>query len=128
MLAAMAIYALPLWYGHSHHETERSKLTMVFTLLAVSPLAHAFNCRSRTASIFKLGVFSNPLLIAAVVVSGAIHLLALGIPALRPVFRTDHHWTGMEVLVTAALALLPVPVIELAKLLGLGAPRAVRKA
>jgi len=122
--AAMAIYALPLWPGLPAYEVERSKLSMVFTLLALSPLAHAFNCRSRTASIFKLGVFSNPLLVLAVVVSGAIHLMALVVPGLQPVFRTDHHWTGMEVLATVGLSLLPIPVIELAKVLKIGAPKA----
>ena len=115
--AAMTIYVLPIWSGHTAYEIERSKLSMVFTLLAVSPLAHAFNCRSRTASIFSLGVFSNPLLVLAVVVSGAIHLMALAVPGLQPVFRTDHHWTVVEVAVTLGLSLLPVPVIELAKLI-----------
>jgi Ca2+-transporting ATPase len=122
--AAMVIYVLPIWSGHTPHEVERSKLSMVFTLLALSPLAHAFNCRSRTASIFKLGVFSNPLLVLAVLVSGAIHLMALAVPGLQPVFRTDHQWTLTEVAVTLGLSLLPVPAVELAKLLKLGAPKA----
>jgi Ca2+-transporting ATPase len=121
--AAMVIYVLPIWSGHTPHEIERSKLSMVFTLLALSPLAHAFNCRSRTASIFRLGLFSNPLLVLAVLVSGAIHLMALAVPGLQPVFRTDHHWTFTEVAVTVGLSLLPVPAIELAKLLKLGAPK-----
>ncbi|MDO9017364.1 MAG: cation-translocating P-type ATPase [Deltaproteobacteria bacterium] len=122
--AAMVIYTLPIWAGSTPHEAERSKLSMVFTLLALSPLAHAFNCRSRTASIFKLGVFSNPLLVVAVVVSGAIHVMALVVPGLQPVFRTDHDWTATEVAVTVGLSLLPVPAIELAKLIGLGRPKA----
>ncbi len=114
--AAMIIYVLPIWSGHTAHEIERSKLSMVFTLLAVSPLAHAFNCRSRTASIFSLGLFSNPLLVLAVLVSGAIHMIALAVPGLQPVFRTDHHWTVIEVVVTLGLSLLPVPVIEIVKI------------
>jgi Ca2+-transporting ATPase len=122
--AAMVIYALPMWAGSTPHEAERSKLSMVFTLLALSPLAHAFNCRSRTASIFKLGIFSNPLLVVAVVVSGAIHVMALVVPGLQPVFRTDHVWTFTEVAVTVGLSLLPVPAIEIAKLIGLGRPKA----
>ena len=115
-VCALAVYALPLWSLHSPHETERSKLTMVFTLLALSPLAHAFNCRSRRASMFHLGIFSNPLLVLAVLVSGAIHMVSLLVPSLRPVFRTDHAWTTHEVLFTVILALLPVPAVELAKL------------
>jgi Ca2+-transporting ATPase len=122
--AAMAIYVLPIWAGHTAYEVERSKLSMVFTLLALSPLAHAFNCRSRVASIFKLGLFSNPLLVLAVLVSGAIHLMALVVPGLQPVFRTDHHWTLTEVAITVGLSLLPVPAIELVKLFKIGAPKA----
>jgi len=122
--AAMAIYALPIWAGQASHEVERSKLSMVFTLLALSPLAHAFNCRSRVASIFKLGLFSNRLLVLAVLVSGAIHIMALLVPGLQPVFRTDHSWTLTEVAVTLGLSLLPVPAFELAKLLKIGAPKA----
>jgi Ca2+-transporting ATPase len=122
--AAMAIYALPIWAGQAAHEVERSKLSMVFTLLALSPLAHAFNCRSRVASIFKLGLFSNRLLVLAVLVSGAIHMMALLVPGLQPVFRTDHTWTLTEVAVTLGLSLLPVPAFELAKLFKIGAPKA----
>ncbi|MEZ4394608.1 MAG: cation-translocating P-type ATPase [Polyangiales bacterium] len=78
-LGAMVIYGLPIWpAGLTAHEISRSKLTLVFTMLALSPLTHAFNCRSRTASIFRLGLFTNPLLVGAVVVSGIIHLLSLG--------------------------------------------------
>ena len=83
-------------------------------MLALSPLAHAFNCRSRVASIFKLGLFSNRLLVLAVLVSGAIHMMALLVPGLQPVFRTDHTWTLTEVAVTLGLSLLPVPAFELA--------------
>jgi hypothetical protein len=58
------------------------------------------------------------------VVSGAIHVMALVVPGLQPVFRTDHDWTAMEVAVTVGLSLLPVPAIEIAKLIGLGRPKA----
>jgi hypothetical protein len=40
------------------------------------------------------------------------------------VFRTDHFWTFTEVAVTVGLSLLPVPAIEIAKLIGLGRPKA----
>ena len=120
--SAMVIYWLPLWDGaHTAHEVSRSKLTMVFTLLALSPLAHAFNCRSRTASIFKLGVLSNPWLVGAVIVSAAIHALSIAVPSLQPVFRTDHAWSLREALIVVGLALLPIPLVEVAKLFRAGA-------
>jgi Ca2+-transporting ATPase len=121
---AMVIYWLPIWDGaHNPYEVTRSKLTMVFTLLALSPLAHAFNCRSKSASIFKLGLFSNPWLVGAVIVSASIHAVSIAVPALQPVFRTDHAWSFHEVWVVVGLSLLPIPAVELAKLLGVGAPR-----
>jgi Ca2+-transporting ATPase len=117
-VCAVAVYFLPVWGPEPHdHEARTSKLTMVFTLLALSPLAHAFNCRSRRASIFKLGWLSNPYLLVAVVVSGAIHGLSLAIPGLQPVFHTDHDWTWPEFGVVVALSLLPIPLVELAKVL-----------
>ncbi len=123
-LGAMIIYWLPVWpAGLTAHEVSRSKLTMVFTMLALSPLSHAFNCRSRTASIFRLGLFTNPLLVGAVVISGLIHLLSLAVPALLPVFHTDHAWSATEIAVVVGLSLLPVPAVEIAKLLGLTGPR-----
>ena len=119
-LGAMAIYWMPLWPADATaHETQRSKLTLVFSMLALSPLSHAFNCRSRTASIFRLGLFTNPLLIGAVIISGAIHLLSLVVPALQPVFLTDHHWTVTEVLVVTGLSLLPIPAVEIVKAIGI---------
>ena len=59
----------------------------------------------------------------AVVISGLIHLLSLAVPALLPVFHTDHTWSATEVAVVVALSLLPVPAVEIAKLLGLTGPR-----
>ena len=41
------------------------------------------------------------------------------VDVVQPVFRTDHVWTFTEVAVTVGLSLLPVPAIEIAKLIGL---------
>ena len=116
-LAAIAIYRLPLWSGLDAREIARSKVTMVFTVLAISPLFHAYNCRSERASIFKTGFFTNRFLVIAVVVSAAVHLLALIVPPLQPVFRSDHHWTLAEIGWVIGLSVLPIPAVELAKLL-----------
>jgi len=127
-LSAVAVYFLPLWGdGESAAEVARSKLTLVFTVLAFQPLAHAFNCRSRTASIFRLGWLSNPLLVGAVAVSAAIHAASLLVPALRPVFRSDHVWTATELWVLAGFTLLPIPAVELGKLLGFGGAEATKR-
>jgi Ca2+-transporting ATPase len=124
--AAIAIYKLPLWSSAALadpaleaarlHEITRSKVTMVFTVLAISPLFHAYNCRSERASIFKTGLFSNRFLVLAVIVSAAVHLLALVVPPLQPVFKTDHQWTTTEIAWVLGLSVLPIPAVELVKL------------
>lgn len=115
--SAMAIYALPLWEGLSAHEVHRSKVTLVFTVLALSPLFHAFNCRSQRASIFRIGFLTNRYLIVAVIVSGLVHALSIVVPPLQPIFRSDHVWTATEVALVVGLSALPIPVIEVAKVL-----------
>jgi Ca2+-transporting ATPase len=85
-----------------------------FTLLALSPLMHAFSCRSSTASILS----SRPLiaipLIAAVVISTCIHLVAVLVPSLQPVFKT--HWmSGSEWVHVLLFAVVIIPAMELIK-------------
>jgi Ca2+-transporting ATPase len=89
---------------------------IAFSLLALSPLFHAFNCRSATASMFMLKpVVSRPLVLA-VLLSAAIHLVAVLVPALRPVFRT-FALTGDQWMVMLLLSAAIIPAIELLKLL-----------
>src|SRR5258706_11686160 len=62
--------------------------TVCYALLAISPLLHAFNCRSKTASVFRLGLFTNQALWGATLVGIALAALTIRIPALRPLFKT----------------------------------------
>jgi Ca2+-transporting ATPase len=89
---------------------------IAFSLLALSPLFHALNCRSATASIFALRPILPMALLASMVVSGGIHLVAVLVPSLNDVFKT---WSlsAMEWLVLLALSASIIPMIEVLKLL-----------
>ena len=89
---------------------------IAFSLLALSPLFHALNCRSATASIFALRPIVPMALLASMVVSGAIHLVAVLVPSLNDVFKT---WalSATEWLVLLALSASIIPMIEVLKLL-----------
>jgi Ca2+-transporting ATPase len=50
--------------------------TMAFTTLAMFQVFNAINVRSRTKSVFKLGLFTNKWLIGAIVVSVILQILA----------------------------------------------------
>ena len=89
---------------------------VAFSLLALSPLFHALNCRSATASMFALRPILPIALLASMVVSGAIHLVAVLVPSLHDVFRT---WSlsATEWLVLIMLSASIIPMIEVLKLL-----------
>jgi Ca2+-transporting ATPase len=93
-------------------DTARS---VAFSLLALSPLFHAFNCRSSTVSIARLKpLFSWPLCVA-VALSAGIHLIVF-VPSLQPVFRTCA-LDATQWLILLVLSFSIVPWIELVKLL-----------
>ena len=117
--SALVLFWLPeyvpaLFGGVPRQQALQIARTMAFSLLAFAPLVHAFNCRSAYESIGALGWFSNRLLWVAVLISGAIQLCTLAIPALRGVFMTDP-LVPAQWLVIAGLAILPLPAVELVK-------------
>ena len=88
--------------------------TMAFTVLALSELVHVFNIRNNKESIFKTNPFNNGKLILAIVVSAALMIMVLVVPALREVF-------GIAVLPihkleeTIALVISPLIIVEIFK-------------
>lgn len=109
VMGAAAIYL----YAAAHTGLEQAR-ALAFTMLAFSPLLHAFSCRSPSVSIFSMRPgLSKPLLVA-VAASAAIHLVAVLVPPLQPVFRTFpvslEEW-GLIL----SLSLLVVPAVEIAK-------------
>ncbi|HVH45334.1 MAG TPA: cation-translocating P-type ATPase [Labilithrix sp.] len=89
---------------------------IAFSLLALSPLFHALNCRSATVSIFGMRPFLPLPLLGAVLVSAAIHLVAILVPALREVFQTyalsSHEW-----IILLGFSASIIPMIEALKFL-----------
>jgi Ca2+-transporting ATPase len=112
--AALVCYLYP-WDPADPLLRHKSR-AIAFSLLALSPLFHAFNCRSATASLFALRPLISRPLVLAVVLSAAIHLVAVLVPGLRPIFRTfvmtEEQWITM-LLLSASI----IPAIELLKLL-----------
>ncbi len=92
---------------------------MAFSLLALSPLFHALNCRSATVSIFSMRPFLPLPLLGAVLVSAAIHLVAILVPSLRGVFQT-YAINPSEWLILIGLSALIIPFLELLKALQRG--------
>jgi Ca2+-transporting ATPase len=110
---AIACYLWP-WPVDAVPEGAAGARAIAFSLLAVSPLFHAVNCRSGTASFLSLRPILPRALIGACLVSFAIHLVAVIPPLLRPVFRTypmgTYEWTLLF-----ALSASIIPAIEALK-------------
>jgi Ca2+-transporting ATPase len=90
--------------------------TMAFVTLSVSELLRAYTARSENVTVFKIGVFSNPVMNWAVLASLVLIIAVVYVPFLQPIFNTTAidltHW-----LMILPLILLPSVVAELSKVL-----------
>ena len=115
-LISFAAYTIG-WYMESstlRADKMLSAQTMTFIVLALSQLAHAFNVRSETFSIFKLK--RNKYIYYALAASLTLQLLVVFIPFTRDIFGITtlsfNQW-----LIVIGLVLLPIIVIEFTKLI-----------
>jgi Ca2+-transporting ATPase len=112
-LAAASLYVFP-------PETARGDIpfirAMAFSLLALSPLFHAFSCRSQTRSIISQRPLISPPLLLACFISAAVHLVAVLVPALRPVFRT-FPMDQSEWFLVIGLSAAIIPAVEILKVI-----------
>jgi Ca2+-transporting ATPase len=112
---AMVCYLMPV--GTGGPLAVKHARAIAFSLLAFSPLLHAFNCRSATTSVFALRPHLPLALIGAVLVSGAIHLVAVLVPSLRPMFQTfPMNFTEWTLLLALSASIIPaVEVFKIAQ-------------
>ena len=89
--------------------------TMAFATLVFCELTRAFAVRSERRSIFQIGLLSNKTMNKAFAISLALQLGVLLIPALQPIFSITP-LTALEWVVVVLLALVPLVISELVKL------------
>ncbi|MCP4187329.1 MAG: cation-translocating P-type ATPase [Gammaproteobacteria bacterium] len=76
--------------------------TVVFTVLTISQLFHSLAVRSESVSLIRLGIFSNPSILAAVIFTLILQMAVIYTPALNAIFHTQ-----------------PLPLFDLAVCFGL---------
>jgi len=86
-IAACSLIAFSFVLFVEDEGIERAR-TAAFVVLACSQLFHAFNCRSRTESLFKIGVFTNDKLLLATGISFVLQMAVVYTPPLQMVFKT----------------------------------------
>jgi len=63
--------------------------TVVFTVLTVSQLFHSLAIRSEISSLFTIGIFSNPAMLGAVLLTILLQLMVIYLPAMNSIFHTQ---------------------------------------
>ena len=84
LMAGVTLFA-QAWYMDA--ETAKWQ-TMAFTVLTLSQMGNVLAIRSDRESLFSLGLFSNRFLLGAVLVTFALQMAVVYVPALNPIFRT----------------------------------------
>ena len=62
--------------------------TMVFTTVTLSQMGNVLALRSERESLFKIGILSNPLLLASVGLTVGLQLAVIYVPFLQHIFNT----------------------------------------
>jgi Ca2+-transporting ATPase len=110
-VTAAGFYAV---YGGATANLPRAR-TMAFSILVCSQLFIALAFRSQQRVMPALGLFTNRYLVGAILVSLLLQLAVVTLPFAQPVFETATH-LRTEWFILAGLSLLPVTVLEMAKL------------
>ncbi len=100
-------------YMIGHRTSPETGTTMAFLTLSVCEMLHAWNMRSLTGSVFRMH-HSNRFLLGSVLVSLALTIPLVFIPALRKIFSLVS-LSGMQVLYAVLLAAAIVPIVETVK-------------
>lgn len=110
-----------MWWAYQHTHTPgyqgdpEAWKTMVFTTLCLAQMGHALAVRSNTRLTIQLNPFSNPYLLAAVVVTTLLQLMLVYVPPLRAFFNT-HFLDPIELAICFGFSALMFVWIELEKL------------
>jgi Ca2+-transporting ATPase len=89
--------------------------TMVFTTLCLAQMGHAFAIRSNSKLMVELNPFSNPYLLASVVLTSGLQLLLIYLEPLRNFFGT-HYLSFQELMICVGFSALIFIWIEAEKL------------
>lgn len=114
MIGVLALLAFGI--GHVYFDQEDGYAvgrTMAFAVLSLSQLVHVFNMRGE-GSLGNLPFCSNKWLLMAFVVGVALQCVVIMMPPLAGIFQVVP-LNGEQWLLTAALALAPLPLVELEK-------------
>ena len=114
LMAAVTIAGFA--YAYAKHGIGYAQAT-VFFVTVFAQLFFSFACRSQRFTLPQLGLFTNPYLLIAIVLSGALQILLLAFPFTRRIFFEAAGHFHFDWLVIFLLALVPVSLVEMVKMI-----------
>jgi P-type Ca2+ transporter type 2C len=85
LLLAAAALGMGFWAWSNGHAAWR---TMLFTTVTLSQMGNVLELRSERESVFKIGLFSNPLLLASVLLTIGLQFAVIYVPFMQDIFNT----------------------------------------
>ena len=113
MMGAVSLVAGWWFHGDGSGPDSRWR-TAVFTVLTMSQMGNALACRAERDSLFTIGVFSNPALIGAVLLTLTLQLAVIYLPPMQTLFRTES-LSIVELIGCLALSIIVFFTVELKK-------------
>ena len=113
-LLTLAAYAFGEYVIGGPAPADAAANTMAFATLTFCQLFHAYDVRSETRSIVRIGLLSNPAMNRAFLVGAALQLAVLLIPPLQTVFQVCP-LSAPQWLCVLGLSLAPLAVCETEK-------------
>ena len=113
-LLTLAAYWLGEYVLSDPSAADATANTMAFATLTFCQLFHAFDVRSETQSIARLGLLSNPAMNKAFLVGMGLQLIVLLAPPFQAIFQVCA-LNAVEWLVVLGLSLTPLVICEIEK-------------
>ncbi|MAT98481.1 MAG: ATPase [Anaerolineaceae bacterium] len=112
----MGLVSLGVGYFYWLRDPEGPWQTMVFTTLTLAQMGNALATRSNIDSIFKIGLFSNRLMVVAVLITFLLQIALIYVPFLQEFFNTEA-LPLMDLLIALGTSLVVFVAVEISKLL-----------
>lgn len=110
MIGVLTLVAFSI--GNKYYGLEVGR-TMAFLSIGFLELVHSFNVKNEK-SIFEAGLFENKYLLGSFILGILIQAIVVVIPALANIFEVVP-LNMTQLIITIAISILPIPVIELQK-------------
>lgn len=114
LIGAITLIAFQIG-NHRYSDSIIHAQTMAFMTMSISELVHSLNMRSPEKSIFKIGFFTNKLLITSIVLGILLQIIILYVPYLSSTFSV-YRLTMQDWKWIALLSLMPLVFNEVFKL------------